>query len=496
MATSQLSDVLALDELCLEILLKLVAVDLDRAGQPYANVSPASLHRGVSRAARVCRALRDAAKRHEATLTRSLLGLPAVQPYRAPDSQPSAAVLRECLVLSRAWNDPGALQSKQSTFVEFEAYVRCVRVDFEARLLLVGLHDGQLHAARWQEGAAPGAAATRHGGAPNEPRIVFSQPAQAFGRHSAGQVLAVDVSVSAGLVVSGSGEPQYNQQPCPAASVQIWSLDARSSLHTLSDHQDSVNAVLLLSAPTAATEPPLEQRAGLHAISASSDRTVIVWEARTGKKARTLVGHRHAVTALCRQPGADGMVFSCSHDSTVRQWDWLSGTCVAIFTHHGLMSFHDDEPMRVRMTETLLPRFSALSFHGPTCSIAAGDLHGQVLLWQLKEDAGGATAATGPPSVIGVQEDEEAEFLEVASVQHDGDKCVYVKRSGKLIVAMRTRSMDSNTELLQYSTRWQFNRLRMYISSVTFDHRMLVCDGFDNRVAVLDMTGEKSESDR
>jgi hypothetical protein len=81
-------------------------------------------------------------------------------------------------------------------------------------------------------------------------------------------------------------------------------------------------------------------------------------------------------------------------------------------------------------------------------------------------------------------------------VQHDGDKCVYVKRSGKLVVAMRTRSMDSNTELLQYSTSWLFDRLRMYVSSVTFDHRMLVCDGFDNRVAVLDMTGEKSESDR
>lgn len=176
-------------------------------------------------------------------MSRSLLRLPTVQPYQVADSQPSFTAFRECLTLSRAWRDPVALQS---TFVAFRAYVRCVRVDFEAKLLLVGLHNGELHAAHWEERAASGPAGTS---CSNEPRIVFSQPAQAFGMHTAGQVLAVDVCTAAGLVVSGSGEPQYNQQPCPAASVKIWSLDTRSILHTLGDHQDSVNSILLFGAP-------------------------------------------------------------------------------------------------------------------------------------------------------------------------------------------------------------------------------------------------------
>ena len=123
-----------------------------------------------------------------------------------------------------------------------------------------------------------------------------------------------------------------------------------------------------------------------------------MWDAQAGKKVRTLVGHQDAVTALCKQPGADGMVLSCSHDSTVRQWNWLSATCVASFSGG-------------------LPRqFSALSFHEPTFSIATGHLQGQNVLGQLKQSAGGATATTGPTSEIGIEQDEEAEFVEVASV--------------------------------------------------------------------------------
>jgi WD40 repeat protein len=57
------------------------------------------------------------------------------------------------------------------------------------------------------------------------------------------------------------------------------------------------------------------------------DRTVHLWDLRTGQLRQTLSGHTHPITALSYSP--DGrFLSSSSSDGTIRVWDMQSGDCV------------------------------------------------------------------------------------------------------------------------------------------------------------------------
>ena len=53
-------------------------------------------------------------------------------------------------------------------------------------------------------------------------------------------------------------------------------------------------------------------------MSASRDRTLKVWDARSGRRLATLAGHAHAVERVAVLPG--GRVASGSHDRTLKIW--------------------------------------------------------------------------------------------------------------------------------------------------------------------------------
>ncbi|CAM9530596.1 unnamed protein product [Chrysoparadoxa australica] len=68
-------------------------------------------------------------------------------------------------------------------------------------------------------------------------------------------------------------------------------------------------------------------------ISGSADKTVMVWDTRATAKGavHTMIGHTDRVTSMFLSEGA---VYSCSEDSTVREWDWATGGMVNVFKGH------------------------------------------------------------------------------------------------------------------------------------------------------------------
>ena len=67
---------------------------------------------------------------------------------------------------------------------------------------------------------------------------------------------------------------------------------------------------------------------GRLALSASSDRTVKVWDLRSGQVLRTLAGHTGGVNSVAVS-GDGRLALSASSDRTVKVWDLETGQCLA-----------------------------------------------------------------------------------------------------------------------------------------------------------------------
>ncbi|KAH8797291.1 WD40-repeat-containing domain protein [Flagelloscypha sp. PMI_526] len=94
-------------------------------------------------------------------------------------------------------------------------------------------------------------------------------------------------------------------------TVRIWDAESGKRLHTLVGHTQSVNSIVF--------SPD-----GKRIVSGSEDRTVRIWNAESGKQLRTLDGHTDAVESVALSPDGKRIV-SGSSDSTVRIWDAESG---------------------------------------------------------------------------------------------------------------------------------------------------------------------------
>ena len=72
---------------------------------------------------------------------------------------------------------------------------------------------------------------------------------------------------------------------------------------------------------------------GSQVVSGSKDKTVRIWDAKTGKNIQTLNGHADAVTCVCFSPDGSQVV-SGSEDKTVRIWDAKTGKNIQNFIAH------------------------------------------------------------------------------------------------------------------------------------------------------------------
>ncbi len=67
--------------------------------------------------------------------------------------------------------------------------------------------------------------------------------------------------------------------------------------------------------------------------SASKDGTCRIWLVNSGRTEHVLSGHKGSVS--CVRWGGTGMIYTGSHDKSVRVWDAVKGTLVHSFTAHG-----------------------------------------------------------------------------------------------------------------------------------------------------------------
>jgi hypothetical protein len=94
-------------------------------------------------------------------------------------------------------------------------------------------------------------------------------------------------------------------------TVRVWDAKTGQPLHTLKGHTDGVTSVAFSAA-------------GDRLASASHDKTVRVWDAQTGQPLQTLKGHTDGIKGVAFS-GAGDRLASASQDKTVRVWDAQTG---------------------------------------------------------------------------------------------------------------------------------------------------------------------------
>lgn len=102
-------------------------------------------------------------------------------------------------------------------------------------------------------------------------------------------------------------------------TVRLWDLDTGAPSHRLAGHRDWVHAVAL-------------DRVGgrLVALTGSSDCQARLWDVDSGEPLHVFTGHKGWVRAAAFVPGEERGV-TAAHDGTVRVWDLDKGRCVRVF---------------------------------------------------------------------------------------------------------------------------------------------------------------------
>jgi WD40 repeat protein len=99
-------------------------------------------------------------------------------------------------------------------------------------------------------------------------------------------------------------------------SIRLWDTQSGREIRALSGHEDSVRSV--------AFSPD-----GKALASGSHDNSIRLWETQSGHEIRALRGHEDSLRSVAFSP--DGIVLaSGSDDNSIRLWDVATGRCMAI----------------------------------------------------------------------------------------------------------------------------------------------------------------------
>ena len=120
--------------------------------------------------------------------------------------------------------------------------------------------------------------------------------------------------------VSYSPDGQTLASASEDKTVRLWDAKSGQELRVFKGHTNTVRSVSFSpDSPTLA--------------SAGNDKTVRVWDVKTGKELRVLKGHTSVVYSVCYSPDGQTLA-SASEDKTVRLWDANSGQELLVLKGH------------------------------------------------------------------------------------------------------------------------------------------------------------------
>ncbi|MEG3972674.1 WD40 repeat domain-containing protein [Microcoleus sp. T2B6] len=234
------------------------------------------------------------------------------------------------------------------------------------------------------------------------------------------------------------------------------SLINSSELFTLKGHSERVNAVAVTAD-------------GKQAISASSDKTLKVWDLTTGDEIFTLEGHSRSVNAVAVTK--DGLAISASSDKTLKGWDLKTGS--QLFT----VEAHSNWVNAVAFTADGKRAISASS--DKTLNVwdftKVWDLTTEDELFTLKAHSGSVKA-------VGVTADGKRAI----SSSHDNIK-VWDLTTGKEEFTLGKE---------EFTLEGHGNSKSLYVTykvAVTPDRKRAIAGSSDNTLKVWDLTTVKEE---
>ncbi|CEJ62843.1 hypothetical protein PMG11_11328 [Penicillium brasilianum] len=177
-------------------------------------------------------------------------------------------------------------------------------------------------------------------------------------------------------------------------TVRIWDPVTSQCTFTLEGH--GTNSGLIAWSPD-----------GCRLASASSDKTVRIWDPATGQCVSTLEGHSSYINSIAWSPDGNRLA-SASSDKTVRIWDPATGQCVSIFEGHWASSI-------------------AWSADGNRLASASNDK--TVRIWDPATGQGASTPSDHSNSVISIAWSPDGSRL--ASVSDDKSVKIWDQATGK-----------------------------------------------------------------
>ena len=120
--------------------------------------------------------------------------------------------------------------------------------------------------------------------------------------------------------VAASPDGKYLASGSADKTLIIWDAKSGEKLKTLEGHYDYVSSVCW--------SPD-----GKYLASGSENKTLIIWDANNGQRLQTLYGHSYSVSSVCWSPDGKYLV-SGSRDETVKVWDAKSGECIRTLKGH------------------------------------------------------------------------------------------------------------------------------------------------------------------
>jgi hypothetical protein len=137
--------------------------------------------------------------------------------------------------------------------------------------------------------------------------------------------------------------------------------------------------------------------------SASDDRTVKIWDAKTGKCLQTLEGHGGGVRSVVFSHDSQQLA-SASHDRTVKIWDAKTGKCLQTLEGHGdwvwsVVFSHDSQQLASGSADET--QEWQLSGYGYSSDVSWITWNQENVLWLPTECRFGNVAVSGSTVAIG-----------------------------------------------------------------------------------------------